>query len=121
MRLRLQMREVRVNVPVTTIHQPPAEDLRNAQQTAANWVSCVDVGAEVSVRDCANAFARIEVLIRAALDKLSEPNLAVLNVTQMWLDGAVTGTHYGSAKTVDRDVRDCAAAILRTALTGAQK
>lgn len=91
--------------PVTPIRQPPAEDLRNAIQTAMLYQ---EEGTEAEARD---ALRRVRALMLSALDKFGEPNPATLEVTKGILSGALGVT------ADDQQVWEVAAVVTRTALT----
>lgn len=92
--------------PVTPLHQPPAEDLRNAA-AIARAVSQAG-GSDNQFRD----FARIEELIASALGKLAEPHPITIDRARVMLNAiAVEGR-----PSTDQEQRDAAQVITTAAL-----
>src|SRR5882724_9858704 len=94
---------------VQPLVQPPIEDIRNAAQIANGWAESPEVR---EWRANARAFEDIARLLRLAIVKLSEPNLAAMQAGEILLK------EWSGTPEPQRQLRDTIAGILRAQVTG---
>jgi hypothetical protein len=95
--------------------QPPLEDLRNALTIAEFW------GMGMSgwtFTESQSAFQDTARLIRAALEKLAEPNTDAVNAGRILISCLPAYGFLEAPNVTEREARDIAAAILKVQLEG---
>lgn len=98
--------------PVTPLVQPPVEDLRQIAQIAQAW-------AQVSgpTDDVGRAFIRVALLVQDILAKLGEPHPVTVSEALVLVRCLPAYGSLSAPSVTEREARDLAAAITRTALT----
>lgn len=93
--------------PVTPLRSPALADLQNAMQL------CVVYGdKDIADSDAKQALKRVQALVARALSSLAEPNSSAIEAARPFMF-----SRQGDA-VIERDARDCAAVVLRAAMTG---
>jgi hypothetical protein len=100
-----------MSTPITPLKAPALADLLNALQLAVTYGD-----KEIPDAEAKQALGRIRGLIATALAKLGEPNEAALKAARALV--GVEFAYFARGETVERKIRDIAAVILHSALTG---